>query len=149
MSFYTKAQPREELWNLMNKIPIGTKRKFESLVFFSTCARHGLFVLHSIPAPSLGGLLYPQISSLLPQPPRGWRSLAWSVNCIVLVPAGRAQVSMWPHLATQAPPWLSHLGLKNFSPPTQQTTQHSSWDGSHVRPESFPFFFRFIWVGFL
>lgn len=37
MNFDTKVQPREELWNLTNKVPSGTKSKFESLVLLPTC----------------------------------------------------------------------------------------------------------------
>ena len=53
MSFYTKVQPCEEVRNLVNKVPIGTKRKCESLAFFPTWGRHRLLVLHSILVPSL------------------------------------------------------------------------------------------------
>ena len=59
MNFYTKVQPREELWNLTNKVPSGTRSKFESLDLFPTCGGRGLFAQHSIPAPPSGTCCVP------------------------------------------------------------------------------------------
>ena len=59
MNFYMKVQPHEELWNLTNKVPSGTRSKFESLVLFPTCGGRGLFAQHSIPAPPSGTCCVP------------------------------------------------------------------------------------------
>ena len=133
MNFYTKVQPREELWNLTNKVPSGTRSKFESLVLFPTCGGRGLFAQHSIPAPPSGTCCVPSPHRCAGPEPGGGQVLGPGAT-------GRGQVSTW----------LSQLGLKNFRPPSaQQAYPAFFWHGSCARPQSLPCFFRLIWVPFL